>query len=106
MIMKKLIALLAVLSLSACALPTTQVNAGTARPTLTVIGAPADATLTVDGLSMGLAASYNGAPNTLLVEEGVHRVELRQGPNVLMAQKILATGGENTKLTYKPESVK
>jgi hypothetical protein len=104
--MKKLIVLFLALALSACALPTTKVNAGTARPTLTVLGAPANAVLFIDGLQIGVASNYNGAPNTLLIEEGVHRVELRQGGNVLMVQKILASGGENTKFTYNPEGSK
>jgi hypothetical protein len=104
--MKNIIALFLALAVSACALPTTQVNAGTARPTLTVLGAPANAVLFIDGLQIGIAANYNGSPNNLLIEEGVHRVELRQGGNVLLAQKIFASGGENTKLTYNPESVK
>ena len=104
--MKKLLALFLALSLTACALPTTRVNAGTARPTLTVLGAPADAMLYVDGLQIGAASHYNGAPHTLLIEEGVHRLELRQGATVLMVQKILASGGENTKFTYNPEGTK
>lgn len=104
--MKKIIVLFLALALTACALPTTQVNAGTARPTLTVLGAPAGAVLFIDGLQIGAAANYNGKPNTLLIEEGVHRVELRQGATVLMARQILASGGENTKLSYNPESTK
>lgn len=104
--MKKLLAILACMQLAACALPTTQVNSGTARPTLTVIGAPANAILFVDGLQIGAAAIYNGAPNTLLIEEGVHRLELRMGNTVLVTQKIYASGGENTKFTYSAESAK
>ncbi len=102
--MKNILVLFLALALTACALPTTRVNAGTARPTLTVIGAPANAMLFIDGLQIGAASSYNGAPNNLLIEEGVHRLELRQGATVLMVQKILASGGENTKFTYNPES--
>ena len=104
--MKKLLVSLIALALSACSLPTTKVNAGTARPTLTVLGAPAGAMLFVDGLQIGVASAYNGQPNTLLIEEGTHRLELRQGGTVLLAQKILASGGENTKFTYNPESSK
>ena len=104
--MKKIIVLILALALTACALPTTKVNAGTARPTLTVLGAPANAVLFIDGLQIGTAANYNGKPNNLLIEEGVHRVELRQGASVLMAQQIFASGGENTKFTYNPESTK
>ncbi|MES2018099.1 MAG: hypothetical protein V4484_16550 [Pseudomonadota bacterium] len=104
--MKTLLALFLALALSACALPTTRVNAGTTRPTLTVIGAPANAVLYVDGLQIGTASQFNGAPNTLLIEEGVHRLELRDGATVLMVQKILASGGENTNFTYNPEATK
>ena len=104
--MKNILALFLALALTACALPTTRVNAGTARPTLTVVGAPANAMLFIDGLQIGIAANYNGAPNNLLIEEGVHRLELRDGGNVLLVQKILATGGENTTFTYNPESNK
>lgn len=104
--MKNFLAFFLVLALTACALPTTKVNAGTSRPTLTVLGAPANAVLFVDGLQIGVAANYNGKPNTLLIEEGVHRVELRQGGTVLMSQQVFASGGENTKFTYNPESTK
>jgi hypothetical protein len=105
--MKKISLLLLLANLlSACALPTTRVQAGAGRPTLIVHGAPANATLSVDGLELGLASQYNGKPNSLLIEEGVHRLELRQGGAVLMTQKIFASNGETTKFTYNPESGK
>lgn len=104
--MKKIIILLAAAALTACALPTTQVNVGSSRPTLSVTGAPSNVKLVVDGLEVGLAATYNGAPKTLLIEEGPHQVELRDGSTVLMSRKILATNGENTKIAYGAEGSK
>ncbi len=104
--MKKILILAIALSLSACALPTTSVNTGAARPTLTILGAPAGAILFVDSLEIGVASKYDGASNTLLVEEGVHRVELRLNGKVLMAQKIFSSSGENSKFTYSAESAK
>lgn len=104
--MKKIISLAFVISLVGCALPTTQVTTGASRPTLTVLGAPASAVLYVDGLSVGGAAQYNGSAQALLIEEGVHQVELRQGILVLMSQKIFASNGENSKLVYQSESAK
>lgn len=104
--MKNLLALAVAACLTACAMPTTQVSTGAPRPTLIVQGAPADAILYVDGLAAGNAAQYNGVANSLLIEEGVHHVELRRGASVLMAQKIFASNGESSKLVYASESTK
>lgn len=104
--MKKIIALTFAASLVACAQPTTRVSTGASRPTLAVQGAPADAVLYVDGLSMGNADQYNGVRQTLLIEEGVHQVELRRGIQVLMSQKIFASNGESSKFVYQSESIK
>jgi hypothetical protein len=104
--MKKIIVLALAGSLVACALPTTRVTTGTSRPTLIVQGAPVNAVLYVDGLEVGSAAQYNGAAQTLLIEEGVHQVELRQGTDILMSQKIFASNGESSKFVYKAENTK
>jgi len=63
--------------------------------TLLVKGAPTGAMLYVDGLSMGLAEQYNAAPNVLVVLQGVHQVEIRQGSNILYTEKVLASTGES-----------
>jgi hypothetical protein len=104
--MKILISLTFAASLLGCALPTTTVTTGTSRPTLTVQGAPQNTVLFVDGLEMGNAAQYNGVTQSLLIEAGTHEVQLRQGTQVLMSQKIFASAGENSKLVYKSESNK
>lgn len=98
--MKKLLIIALALHLTACALPTTTVKTGAARPTLSIIGAPANTLLYLDGLEAGAANNFNGAPNTLLVEEGAHRVELRLGGQVILAQQIFSSNGENSKVTY------
>ena len=104
--MKKIIALAIVAILAGCALPTTQVSTGTQRPTLAVKGSPAGALLYVDGLPVGEAARYDGVSQKLFIEEGVHQLELRQGGQVLMAQKIFASSGETSTLVYGTEVAK
>lgn len=97
--MKKYICLIAVLLLSACALPESAVKTGSLRPTLAIKGAPVDATLVVDGLVMGRAAKFDGMPNTLLLEEGVHQVEIKQGGSVLHSEKTVISNGELRTIT-------
>lgn len=81
-------------------MPTTQVVSGAERPAIAIKGAPDGAELYLDGVSMGVANRYDGARQTLVVEEGVHVVELRAGGQVLMSRKILASSGETTKIDY------
>ena len=93
--MKTFLAIALLSLLPACTLPQTSVRSGSAQPTLLVKGAPTGAMLYVDGLSMGLAEQYNAAPNVLVVLQGVHQVEIRQGSNILYTEKVLASTGES-----------
>ncbi len=104
--MRKIIALVFVASLAACNLPTTQVKTGALRPTLAIQGAPIGAVLYVDGLSVGVANQYDGLSQKVLIEEGVHQLELRQGTQVLMSQKIFSSNGETSTLEYKAAATK
>jgi len=88
---------------SACALPTTEVRTGATRPALAVQGAPAGASLYLDGILIGAAAQYNGVAQKLLIEEGVHRVEVKQGQTVLLTQQIFASSGETSTVTVQSE---
>lgn len=103
-IMKKLIISLSLLALTSCALPTTQVNSGAVRPTLTVLGAPANAALYIDGLLVGDAAVYGGAGKKIFVEEGLHQVQLKLSERVLYAVKVFASNGETSTVTYQAEA--
>lgn len=93
--MKTYISIALAFMLSACALPETAVKTGSPRPTLIVKGAPADSILVVDGLVMGQAAQFNGAPNELIVEEGLHQVEIKQGNVTVHAEKAVISNGES-----------
>jgi hypothetical protein len=92
--MKTLIALILVASLSACALPETSVRTGSARPKLAFPNAAPDMILVVDGITIGPAARYDGNPGVLLVEEGVHLLELKQGDRTVHSEKTLVSNGE------------
>ncbi len=87
------------LMLGACALPETTVKTGSPRPTLIIKGAPVGAILVVDGLVMGPAEQFNGAPNELIVEEGLHQVEIKQGNVTLHAEKAVVSNGESRTVT-------
>lgn len=92
--MKSLVSAILALMLAACALPETAVKTGSPRPGLVVKGAPADATLVVDGLQMGPASEFDGRPKVLIVEEGLHQVEIRRAGGVVHAEKAFVSNGE------------
>ena len=92
--MKLVITLLAAALLSSCSLPQTTVHSGSSQPKLIVKGAPDGSTLFVDGLQVGSATRYDGDPDTLAVLEGTHRVEIRQGANVVYSEKTFVGVGE------------
>jgi hypothetical protein len=93
--MKKLLLLLGIVLLTACAMPQTSVRTGSAPPTLIVKGAPTGAILVVDGLAMGTASQFDGNPKTLAVLEGTHQVEVRLGSNVVYKEKAFVSSGES-----------
>lgn len=92
--MKRLTILLAVALLSACALPQTTVHSGSSQPGLIVKGAPQGAMLYVDSLQIGPATHYDGNPNVLAVLEGTHKVEIREGSNIVYSEKVFVSSGE------------
>jgi hypothetical protein len=92
--MKAIVAIGLAAALSACALPETMVKTGSARPQLTVKGAPGDAVLVVDGLTMGLAGRYDGNPNTLVIEEGLHQVDIQRAGKSIHSEKTFVSSGE------------
>lgn len=92
--MKILVALTLLASLSACALPETSVRSGAVRPKLAFPNAEPDVTLVVDGITIGPADHYNGNPGVLLVEEGVHLVELKRNGQTIHSEKTLVGNGE------------
>jgi hypothetical protein len=93
--MKKILLLLGIVLLTACAMPQTSVRTGSAPPTLIVKGAPTGAILVVDGLAMGTASQFDGNPKTLAVLEGTHQVEVRLGSNVVYKEKAFVSSGES-----------
>lgn len=92
--------------MAGCALPTTEVKIGAARPALAVQGAPAGSSLYLDGLLIGDAAQYDGATRKLMIEEGVHKVEVKHAGTVLVAQQIFASAGETTTIAVALEQAK
>lgn len=97
--MKNYASIVFALLLSACALPDTTVKTGSPRPTLVIKGAPADSTLIVDGLVMGAAAQFNGDPNVLILEEGVHQIVIKQAGITIHAEKTVISNGESRTVT-------
>ncbi|AVY93546.1 MULTISPECIES: hypothetical protein [Microvirgula] len=90
----KRLSLVALLALTACALPHTDVRTATLRPTLSVVGAPARAQLFVDGIAAGDASQYDGVRQTLTVEEGPHQLRVAADGQDLYRQQVLLTNGE------------
>ena len=92
--MKTLLALILLATLSACALPETSVRTGASRPKLAFPNAAPDLILVIDGITIGPAARYDGNPGVLLVEEGVHLLELKRGGQTVHSEKTLVSNGE------------
>lgn len=88
----------AALLLSGCAMPTSKVETGGTRPTLALIGAPADATLVLDGAVIGQASLYDGVRRVLTVEEGAHTVEVKRNEGIVLSKKVFASSGETIKI--------
>ncbi len=97
--MKNHVSIVFALLLSACALPDTTVKTGSPRPVLIIKGAPADSTLIVDGLVMGAATQFNGDPNVLILEEGLHQIVIKQAGITIHAEKAVVSNGESRTVT-------
>src|SRR3569623_32831 len=93
--MKRCITIALSFLLAACAMPESTVKSGSSRPQLSIKGAPADTVLIVDGLSMGPAAQFDGNPKVLIVEEGMHQVDIQRGGKSIHTEKAFVSNGES-----------
>jgi len=71
-----------------CTMPATTVKTVDERPSLAFKDAPSGALLYLDGLNMGDAAIYDGAPKVLLVEPGTHVIRIVKDGAVIYEQKV------------------
>ncbi len=85
------IAVLAFIMVAACD-TTTRTDITDERPSLAFKNAPIGSVVLVDGNYMGLAASFDGVENVLLVETGIHFIEVRMGEKVLFSQRVFLSG--------------
>ena len=69
-------------------MPNTTVRAIDARPSIAIQGASSTADLIVDGLKMGRAETFNGAPTILRIEPGTHRVSILDNGKLIYDQNI------------------
>ncbi|MBB3224415.1 hypothetical protein [Pseudoduganella umbonata] len=104
--MKTMMTIVMAVALAGCALPTTDVKTGSLRPALAVQGAPAGALLYVDGIQIGEAALYDGKARKVMIEEGAHRIEVKQGATLLHTQQIFAGAGETAVVVVGAEGLK
>lgn len=100
--MKYIAATFLALSLTACALPETGVHTGSPRPTIFITGAVGGMELYIDNLKVGSADEYNGNPKVLVVEEGVHIVQIRKGDLIVHSEKTFVSNGESRAITVNP----
>ena len=89
-----IITLMALVLVSACSYPTTEVRITDNRPAIAIKGASEDALLYVDGLSMGLAQQFDGHAQVLLLEPGTHKIEVISQGKVFLSEKVFLGGGE------------
>lgn len=76
------------LIMAGCQNPRSNVSIPTDGPRILIANAPAGAMLFIDSKAMGEARRFNGAPEVLRMEIGTHLVEIRQGGQLLLAEKI------------------
>jgi len=100
--MKTLLSLILLANLAACALPETAVKTGAGRPKLAFPNAGPDTILVMDGIMIGPAARYDGNPGVLLVEEGVHLLELKRNGQTVHSEKAFVSNGETRMVTMGP----
>jgi len=87
--MRRVLVLFLLLSMAACAMPSTVVQTPDTRPGLAIEGAPAGAILFLDGVRIGEANRYDGQPNILRVEPGTHTVTVKGADGAeLLEQKV------------------
>lgn len=91
--MRAVLALLVAASLgglAGCAIryPASGVEITDERPTIAFKGAPFGAVVFVDGLEHGRAANYDGVEKSLIVEPGSHLVEVRDGSDVILSERV------------------
>ncbi len=86
------IAILAFVMVAAACDPTTRTDISDERPSLAFRNAPIGSVVVVDGNNMGLAASFDGVENVLLVEPGIHFIEVRMGEKVLFSERVFVSG--------------
>jgi len=79
-----------------CSMPATSVRTVDDRPTLIFKGAPDGAVLFVDGLNLGPANQYNGAPKALIVEPGTHNVRITVNDVVVYEQRVFVESSLKT----------
>ncbi|MEW6612621.1 MAG: hypothetical protein ACOY5C_14030 [Pseudomonadota bacterium] len=85
---------LTIVLLGGCAYPTSEVKTTDNRASIAVQGAPEDAVLYIDGLSMGRVAHFDGKSKVLLIEPGIHKVEIVNHNKVLLSEKAFLGTGE------------
>jgi hypothetical protein len=103
--MKEFLVVAVLSALSACALPETTVDSGSAHSGLVVKGAPQGSVLYVDSIQVGSADQYSGSPNVLVILQGTHQVEIRDGSTVIYRDKVYVDSGETRTITVLKGSV-
>ncbi|NVK17146.1 MAG: hypothetical protein HWE30_00470 [Methylocystaceae bacterium] len=91
--MKNFLAIAAVIILSACSYPHTNTTTVNDEPTLVFEGTSSTAEVYLNGLNVGLAANYNGEPNSLIVPRGTHQLEIRDNGTIILSEKIFVSDG-------------
>jgi hypothetical protein len=92
--MKKFLCLIVVLSFFGCALPETSVRTGAARPKLAFMNTSADMVLLMDGITIGPVNRFDGNPGVLIVEEGVHQIEIIRDGKTVHSEKTFVSSSE------------
>lgn len=90
----KCLALLLLVSVGACAMPTTTTTSSTPRPTLGIKNAPASSLVRLDGVILGNSGDMNGATDLVRIEEGLHTLEVLSDGRVIHKEQIYVSGGE------------
>jgi hypothetical protein len=98
--MPKPLLLAGVLVLAGCQVPRGDVTVPTLGPRLLLANAPAEALLLIDSKLVGEAQRFNGNPEVLQLEPGIHLVEVRLGDRLLLSQKMFSGSTELRTVTF------
>jgi hypothetical protein len=90
---KSLLLFFCLVLLGGCTTPVVKIKVVDDRPGISIHGVPGRAIVYVNGLSMGRAEQYGQNGKVLLLEPGIHEVEIVRKGTIIFTQRVLLGRG-------------